>query len=180
MKQKTATTIVDALCALFQKHHLFKPQEITVMKKKFQEVSEGAFEDFLLEEGLIEKENLLPILEEFYKVPALDVEGIFFEHHLLSMFPKDAMLRNMFIPYQRDGDVLIVVAAHPSNGALPEIIGQFVSYDVTFMVGLTRDIKDAIEDFIDVPITQQEQDFIPEEVEEKQEDESFKDIVDRT
>ncbi|MFA6066072.1 MAG: hypothetical protein WC707_02720 [Candidatus Babeliaceae bacterium] len=174
---KAFTNTVDALCAIFEKNNLFKSSEISVLKKNFEAQSEIAFEDFLLEESLISKEHLLEALSELYQVPAIDVVGLFFDHNIVKMFPKDVMLRNIFIPYEHDGDVLVVIAYNPNNNALSEIIGEYVSYDVTYMVGLPRDICDAIKEFFDASLQQQEQDFVPEEVKEEEDDQSFNDIV---
>ena len=169
--------IVDALCAIFEKKKLLNVSEISVLKDNFKKQSEVAFEDFLLEEGLLSKEQLLEALSELYQVPSLDVVGVFFEHHLVTMFPKDVMLRNIFIPYERDGDVLVVIAYNPNNNTLSEIIGNYVSYDATYFVGLPRDICDSVKEFFDPSIEEQEADFIPEEVKEKEEETSIDDIV---
>ena len=37
----------------------------------------------------------------------------------------------------------------PGNADLPALIGQYVSYDVRFEIGLARDIQDAIKEFYD-------------------------------
>lgn len=167
--KKSCTTLVDCLCDIFLKHGMFQKEDIDALKKDFLNSSIPAFEDFLIEEGLIEKEDLLKALGIFYQTQAIDVEGFFFDHHLVTMFPKDEMLRNMFIPYERDdsdagyGDILFVIAANPHNPDLPAIIGNYVSYDVSFFVGLARDIDDSIKEFFDKPLYEVEPDIIDAE-----------------
>lgn len=160
--------IVDALCTILEKHKVLKQADSDSLKKKFIDHNTKIFEDFLLEEGLVTKEQLLDALAELYDYPAIDVTGVFFDHHLVRMFPKDVMARNCFIPYERDGDVLIIVTHNPNNADLPKIIGNFVSYDVTYMVGIPRHIFDAIQEYYDESLTEREMDITPLEQEERE------------
>ena len=107
------------------------------------------FNDFLLSEGVLDQESLLQALAEYYKVPSFDVVGYFFENHLLHMFPKSMLLENEIIPLQVDENMMIVVAAHPDNPDLLFEIGENVSYDIRFYVGIARDICDAVKEFYD-------------------------------
>lgn len=147
---------VDALCDILLEQKKIELSDIKALKKDFAERDEPIFETFLLEENIINKEALLYALKEYYKVPAIDVVGYFFEHNLVKMFPKDVMLRNCFIPLahdEDDEDVLVVVAGRPDNEQLLPIIGQYVSYDIVFDVGIWSDIIDSVEEFFDEPVT---------------------------
>jgi len=154
IEKVTDAEFITALCDLLVEHKALRSGDARSLSKAFAAHGAIYFEDFLLEEDLVSKEDLLTALGEYYKLPAMDVVGIFFDHHLVKMFPKDVMLRNGFIPYDRDDDVLILVAARPTHPQLPEIIGKFVSYDVTFMVGLDVDICDMVKEFYDESIVQ--------------------------
>ena len=159
----SCSTVVDCLCDLFEKQKLFSHEDIVALKKDFYTSSVLRFEDFLMHEGLIEKEDLLRVLGIFYQTEAVDTQGFVFDHHLMGMFPHEEMMRNMFIPYQRDpenDDILIVLAANPHDPDLLEIIGEHVSYDIISFVSLGRDIEDAIKDYYDEPLYEQEQDSI--------------------
>ncbi len=162
-EQKSCTTFVDCLCDIFKKQNMLTHDDIDSLKKDFLYSSIPAFEDFLLEEQLLEKEDLLKALGIFYTTQAIDAQGFFFDHHLVTMFPKDVMLRNMFVPYERDNDVLYLLAANPHNADLAAIVGKYVSYDVVFFVGLARDIDDAIKEYFDNPLYEIEQDTINKE-----------------
>ena len=107
------------------------------------------FDDFLLSEGIVEQEHLLEALSVYFQVPSFDALGYFFETHLLRMFPKDMLLRNEIVPLQVDENMMIVVAANPSNPDLLFEIGENVSYDIRFHVGIARDICDAVKEFYD-------------------------------
>ena len=107
------------------------------------------FDDFLLSEGIVEQEHLLEALSQYFQVPSFDALGYFFETHLLRMFPKDMLLRNEIIPLQVDTNIMIVIAANPANPDLLFEIGENVSYDIRFHVGIARDICDAVKEFYD-------------------------------
>lgn len=161
---------IDEIIKILVKNKAVKPQEGPNLKRMFSMRSDVAFEEFLIEEDIVEKEDLLKALSEYYKVPALDVEGEFFEHELVKMFPKDIMLRYCFIPYEHEDDILMVVAAQPDDPDLSDVIGRHVSYDVQFMVGYFEDIIDQVEDTYDEPVTDEEEDEdLHEEKEEKHE-----------
>jgi hypothetical protein len=144
---------VVALTKVLIDQGALKSSERIPLEKAFHDRGQTQFEDFLLEEGIITKEQLLAALATLYGVAACDVEGEFFDHHLVTLFPKDVMLRNFFIPYQRDGDLLVCIAANPNNPALLEIIGKFVSYDIVYMVGIPRHIVDEVQEFSDRSLT---------------------------
>src|SRR5687767_5092814 len=120
----------------------------------YNESDVDQFDEFLLSEGIIEKEQLLEALSRYYQVPSFDVVGYFFETHLLRMFPKDVLLRNEIIPMQVDENMMIVVAANPHNADLLFEIGENVSYDIRFHVGIARDICDAVKEYYDKADTQ--------------------------
>jgi len=107
------------------------------------------FDEFLLSEGIIEKEHMLEALSEYFQVPSFDVAGYFFETHLLRMFPKDMLLRNEIVPLQVDENMMIMIAANPSNPDLLFEIGENVSYDIRFHVGIGTDISDAVKEYYD-------------------------------
>ncbi|MCL5875595.1 MAG: hypothetical protein M1114_03925 [Candidatus Dependentiae bacterium] len=163
--------VIDALCDILDRNKALKHYDAQALKKAFRERTDLIFEDFLLEEGIVDKEDLLNALAEYYQVPAIDAMGILFDHHLVTMFPKDVMLRNLFIPYDREEDVLLVIAVHPQDPDLPELIGKFVSYDVTFLVGLARDISDSVKEFYDESLLQRSLDqTMVDEVGEQEEE----------
>jgi hypothetical protein len=115
----------------------------------YNESDVDQFDEFLLSEGIVEQEELLQALSQYYQVPSFDVVGYFFETHLLRMFDKDMLLRNEIIPMQVDENIMIMVAANPDNSELLFEIGEDVSYDIRFYVGVARDICDAVKEYYD-------------------------------
>jgi Type II secretion system (T2SS), protein E, N-terminal domain len=140
---------IDELSAILARHNKLKFIDVQGLRKSFDDQEDLTFEDFLIDQGLITKGDLLQALSEYYGVPALDVIGEFFDHYLLRLFPKDILLLHYFIPYAREADHLTIVAAEPDDPHLPVVIGEYISHDISFMVGLGNDIHETIEEFYD-------------------------------
>lgn len=147
---------VQGLSDILAKNKAIQSKEIPALIEDFKTRSDLAFEEFLIDEGIINRPALLQALGEYYNVPPIDVIGIFFDHHLVTMFDEDVLMRHSFIPYERDGDVLSIIAAEPDDAELAEIIGKSVSYDVAFMVGYFRDIQDEVGEFYNLAVTEEE------------------------
>lgn len=146
MVEQKNRVIDDLILLLMNRGHL-KIGDAEALKTDFANHEAQYFEDFLLEEGLIEKDVLLNILQEYYGVRAVDVLGEMFDHGLLTMFPKDVLLRNCCIPYYREGNILFVITNDPNNDERVEILHKFASYDIEFFVGIPRHIDMMIKDF---------------------------------
>lgn len=124
-------------------------QDAEKLLAAYNESDIDQFDDFLLSEGVVEQEHLLEALSQYFEVPSFDALGYFFETHLLRMFPKDLLLRNEMIPLQVDENMMIMITANPNNPDLLFEIGEQVSYDIRFHVGIGRDIADAVKEFYD-------------------------------
>ncbi|MDP3889141.1 MAG: hypothetical protein Q8Q25_01200 [bacterium] len=165
---KKRETFVQAITDILVKHKVITLQEGNSLQKGFKESSQEIFDDFLLEEGLVDDINILRALAEHYQVPAFDVVGYFFDYNQLHKFPKDFLLRNAIIPLEVDENIMIIVASEPDNPELLARIGEYVSYDIQFRVGLKRDICDAVKEFYDKAPTEVEHDEdIKEELRER-------------
>lgn len=151
-------TFVSGFVQTLVRMNFMKKDEAQAADKAFHESAKENFVDFLLEEGLVDREDILAALSQYYQVPAFDVVGHFFELHLLHQFPKDVLLRNAFIPLEVDENMLIVVANEPDNPELLVIIGENVSYDVRIDVGIRLDITDAVREYYEKSVTEVDQD----------------------
>lgn len=168
---------IDGFCALLVKSGALKNRDAQELQEQFERSTAIYFEDFLLEEDIVSKEDMLQTLSEYYQMPAVDVIGVFFDHHLVRMFPKDVMLRDGFIPFERDGDILLVIAARPRHPALSQVIGDFVSYDVAYMVGIYTDITGQVQEFYDQSIETAEIQMFEDTTDKHEEQERLDDIV---
>ena len=165
------STFVDKISEILVEMKVLKTEDIVPLHRAFRDVSNITFEDFLLEEGLVEKPDLLQALSRYYQVPFMDVIGAIFDHVEIQLVPKNVMIRNLFIPYERQNDNLIVVAANPNDPNLRSVIGQYLSHRIEFMVGLPSDIINTIREFYDESITYQ-----PDEVQNQQMERSQIDV----
>lgn len=124
------------------------------IRQAFAASSIEEFDDFLIEEGLVDADQVLIALGLYYQVPYFGVDGHFFELFLLHKFPKDVLLRNEVIPLEVEGDMMIMIAADPTRLGLDNELRNYVSYDLNYLVGIGRDIEDAINEFYDESLTQ--------------------------
>ncbi len=151
------TDFVEGLSAILTSRKLISPTDMIALEKAFHGRDNVTFEDFLLEEGIIERDDLLEALSQYYGVPQLDVVGTFFDHQFLRLIPKEIMLRHLILPYYREeeSDSLWVVAADPSDPHIRVILGKYVTHAINFMVGFPQDIRDGIREFYDKSNTYQ-------------------------
>ena len=129
--------------------HVVAGEDALTIQQSFHDSDVDQFDEYLLSEGIVDEENLLQALSEYYQVPLFDVVGYFFRTHYLHMFPKDMLLRNEIIPLEVDENIMAMVASRPDNPDLLEEIGKYVSYDIQFYVGIGRNICDAAKEFYD-------------------------------
>ena len=145
---------VEGLTKILQKRKVIDEQEAKSLQNLFKGANKPNFDDFLLDEGLVDKDDLLNALAEYYQVPAFDVVGYFFNHATVRMFPKEFLASNGIIPIERDENILIMVASNPSDPELLPRVGNYVSYDIQFRVGIRQDIYNAIEEFFERSLTE--------------------------
>lgn len=151
-------TYVEGITQTLAKLGMVTSSEASAIEKAFHDSDHDVFDDFLIDEGLVERVDLLKALSVYYQVPAFDVVGHFFETSLVQKFPKDFLLRSAIIPLEVDENMLIMVASEPDLPELLAQIGDFVSYDIIFYVGLQHDICDAIKEYYDESIALEPQD----------------------
>lgn len=143
-------TITDILV----RQKAISPGEGASLANDFDRSSQVQFDFFLIDEGLVDEAALLAALAEYYQVPSFNAVGYLFSCFLLRKFPKSFLLRNKVVPLTVDENMLVVVAAHPSDPELLPKLGEHVSYDIRFNVGIARDIIGAIEEFYDISPTE--------------------------
>lgn len=165
-------TFAQALCDVLVKQKVVSEAEGRALARAFKSSEKENFDDFLLEEGLVDENVLLRALAQYYQLPAVDVTGYFFDTQLLRNFPKDFLLRNRIIPLEMEDDFLTIVASNPDNPDLLSAVGAYTSEDIQFRVGLGRDITDAVKEFYDKSdtdlIDDHDTDLIDEQVGEEE------------
>ncbi len=153
-------TKTDEIIDILVRNGAISSHELVALHHAFHESNADNFEEFLLDEGLVDTSDVLEALSEYYQVPSFDVLDYFFEHDLLHKFPKEFLLANGIIPMETEGDaIMVMVAADPNDENLLPRIGQYVSYDIVFRVGIRLDIEDAIKEFYDKSLTDEPTDL---------------------
>ncbi len=140
---------VKGLTKILHKQNVIPKDEADALAKAFKGSGKPYFDDFLLDEGIIDKDELLLALAEFYQLPAFDVMDYFFKHSLLQMFTKNFLFNRAVIPIEIDENMLIMVASNPNDPELLPMIGTYVSYDIRFNIGIRQDIMDCVQEFYD-------------------------------
>jgi hypothetical protein len=143
---------VPDLVAILVKNKALSSHEAKAMVDNFANQSDIDFDEFVLSEGLISKEDLLLALSELYEVPAVDVTGYFFDTGLVKSIPKDFLLHYGVIPLEVEENIMTVVAFQPDMPGLDSKLEEFGSYVIEFRVGLLRDILDVVRDYYDEEI----------------------------
>jgi hypothetical protein len=151
---KKHETFVEGLMNILVEQQAINKTEAAAIVQSFYDSDAYEFDAFLIDEGLVSVAKMLNALEAYYKVPAFDVVGYFFDAHSVHKFPKELMIRYGFIPVEDDETIMIVAAADPADSDLLMEIGKYVSYDIQFRVGLYQDIVDAVKEFYDPALTE--------------------------
>jgi len=170
---KQDISFVQRLTTALLTNQKITQKEADSLVATFHDRAKGRVDKFLLDEGMIEREDLLEALSIIYQVPYFDVSGYFFENELLDLFSRDTLILKGVIPLQVEKDILIVVASNPEDPELLEVLGNSVSYDIQFNVGLHQDIIESIEEYYESSIiTEDENQFEDDEDDDDYEDES--------
>lgn len=147
--------VVEGLSSILASHNKINASDLSGLIHSFKNQDDISFEDFLLEEAIVDRDELLQALSEYYQVPQCDPTGLFFDHYMMRLFPKDALLEHIMIPYEREGDTLWVIASEPDNPHLRVVLHRYITHNFSFMVALPEDIIDAIEEYYDQSDTYQ-------------------------
>ena len=173
----TKTHFVSRISQALVKLKVMSATEAESFEKEFSGKSKGRVDEFLLDEGLVDRENLLKALQSVYNIPSYDVRGHFFNHQILMLFPRDFLVNKAVIPLDIENDILTIVVANPEDDETMGMIGDYVPYSVNILVGIRRHIVDAIEEYYDEDVaTADIEDEDSQEVDELTEEDS--DIVD--
>ncbi|MFT6765644.1 MAG: hypothetical protein ACJAZS_000523 [Alteromonas naphthalenivorans] len=165
------------LCSVLVKNGIITFEESQDLQKDFAGRSKENFDDFLISEDIVLKDDLLQALSEVYEVPSFDTVGHFFKRELLLQFPKDFLIRNAIIPLEREGNMLVMIASEPDNTDCLLEMGDYVSDDIRFFVSIKQDIFDAIEEYSDESPFSSGGEIDPAE-EEREDTDLFEEVLD--
>jgi len=140
---------INRLAVALVKLKVMSDSESESFIKEFQERSKGRIDDFLIDENVIDREVLLKALQMVYGLATYDVRGHFFNHLVVLLFPKDVLMSKGIIPLDIDDDIMTIVVSNPEDEEVLDLLGNYVPYSVNMLVGIHRDILDAIEEYYD-------------------------------
>lgn len=173
---KNIGAFINSFSPLLVKHGFLKHEDVEQIHKAFASQPAQTYQEFLLNEQFLTKEQLLALLSEYYGIAAVDVSTELFDPRIVKMFHHDFLQKYNALPYKRDDQVLLVVTGDPSQEDLYEVFGDNVSYDLEFFVGIPHHIDLVCSDIFDQTGYRMTQEEIIDEIErEREEYDGYKD-----
>src|SRR6184192_2960649 len=84
----------------------------------------------LIKLGFIQEIELTKMLAKQHKMPAVDLSRFEVDPKIAKMIPNDLAQKNLVIPLKRDGRVLTVAMADPTNLGVLEDLKFITRYDI--------------------------------------------------
>ena len=106
---------------------------------------DGAFEQVVIERGVLSRRQLLEILENEYFCPAVDVLAVEPTVEAVNALPREVAVRHRACPLKVADDVLHVALADPSDVRVVQSIKVSSHLEIAPHVGLGADIEASIE-----------------------------------
>jgi type IV pilus assembly protein PilB len=99
----------------------------------------------LIKLGFIPELELVKVLARQSKLPAVDLSKFEPDPKLIKLIPSDLAVKNLVLPLKRDGRVLTVAMADPTNFAVVEDLKFITRYDIQPVIAGEFTLRNAIE-----------------------------------
>jgi type IV pilus assembly protein PilB len=99
----------------------------------------------LVKLGFIQEIELTKTLARQYKMPAVDLSKFQPDEKLIKLIPADVAVKNLVLPLKRDGRVLTVAMADPTNFAVIDDLKFITRYDIQAVIAGEFTLRNAIE-----------------------------------
>ena len=99
----------------------------------------------LVKLGFIQEIELTKSLARQYKMPAVDLSKFEADPKLVKLIPSDLAVKNLVLPLKRDGRVLTVAMADPTNFAVIDDLKFITRYDIVPVIAGEFTLRNAIE-----------------------------------
>ena len=99
----------------------------------------------LVKLGFIQEIELTKTLARQYKMPAVDLSKFEADPKLVKLIPADLAVKNLVLPLKRDGRVLTVAMADPTNFAVIDDLKFITRYDIQPVIAGEFTLRNAIE-----------------------------------
>lgn len=139
------------IASLLFKQGILKKADASALASGFRGSGQAQIHDFLLEQDLVSKPDLLRVLSQYYGTPAIDINGVQFNHDLVRMFPTRLLTKYTVIPLEMDENAVIFVAARPDADKMRQQLRHYTDCHLEFIVGIAKDIAQAIATYHDEP-----------------------------
>ncbi len=106
--------------------------------------------DALLLRGLITEQQLIEVLEVQLGIPHISLYGYPFDTNLFSLVSKEAAMRNLLIPINKDGDKLFVAMADPMDFFAIDDLRLSTGFQIEAVIATKDDIVRAINKYYDI------------------------------
>jgi type IV pilus assembly protein PilB len=99
----------------------------------------------LIKLGFIQELELVKVLARQSKLPAVDLSKFEPDPKLIKLIPSDVAVKNLVMPLKRDGRILTVAMADPTNFAVVEDLKFITRYDIQPVIAGEFTLRNAIE-----------------------------------
>jgi type IV pilus assembly protein PilB len=99
----------------------------------------------LIKLGFIQELELVKVLARQSKMPAVDLSKFEPDPKLIKLIPSDLAVKNLVLPLKRDGRILTVAMADPTNFAVVEDLKFITRYDIQPVIAGEFTLRNAIE-----------------------------------
>ncbi|HWP02161.1 MAG TPA: ATPase, T2SS/T4P/T4SS family [Gemmatimonadaceae bacterium] len=99
----------------------------------------------LVRSGAIEEVELTKLVARTYRLPAVDLSGFEVDPKILKLVPADLATKHLLLPLRREGRILTVAIADPTNQDILEDLKFITRYDIFPVVAGEATLRSLIE-----------------------------------
>jgi type IV pilus assembly protein PilB len=114
----------------------------------------------LVKLGFIQETELTKILARQYKMPAVDLTRFEVDPRIAKLVPADLAMKHLVLPLKRDGRMLTVAMADPTNLGVLEDLKFITRYDIFPVIGGEFSIKSAVDKIYEASMDNQVSDLM--------------------
>ncbi|HEX7977743.1 MAG TPA: ATPase, T2SS/T4P/T4SS family [Gemmatimonadaceae bacterium] len=114
----------------------------------------------LVKLGFIPETELTKILARQFKMPAVDLSRFEVDPRIAKLVPGDLAMKHLVLPLKRDGRVLTVAMADPTNLGVLEDLKFITRYDIFPVIGGEFSIKTAVDKIYEATMDSQVSDLM--------------------